>query len=109
LGSQRISEFGLHARAILGLPVGEVELIQPACSVALLGEGNGIPRFEGVDKVLATPTTQIRLFGKPVCEGKRRLAVVITNADKVDLARVLAKEAAEQLTIHIDPLTSSDK
>lgn len=102
LGSQRISEFGLHARAILGLPVGEIDLLQPACSVALLGEGNGIPRFEGVDKVLATPSTQIRLFGKPICEGKRRLAVIVTNAEKVDLARALAKEAAEQLTIHLD-------
>lgn len=102
LGSQKISEFGLHARAILGLPIGEVELLQPACSVALLGEGTGVPRFEGVDKVLATPSTQIRLFGKPICEGKRRLAVIVTNADNLEVARALAKEAAEQLTIHLD-------
>ena len=101
LGSQRISEFGLHARAILGLPVGEVELIQPAASVALLGEGNGVPNFLGVDEVLNTPTAQIRLFGKPVCEGKRRLAVVLANGLDAEQARDMAKEAASHLKIEL--------
>ena len=102
LGSQKISEFALHARAILGLPVGEVELYGPAASFAILGNGDGIPNFSGVEKVLETPGVQLRLFGKPNCEGRRRLAVVIANAENVDLAREKARTSASHLVIDLE-------
>jgi len=102
LGSQRISEFGLHARAILGLPIGEIELLQPSASVAILGEGTGVPRFEGIDRVLNIKHTQLKLFGKPVCEGKRRLAVVVANGSDIKQARATARQAAAQLNIVLD-------
>lgn len=102
LGSQKISEFALHARAILGLPVGEIELSGPAASFAVLGNGDGIPNFSGVEKVLETPGVQLRLFGKPNCEGRRRLAVVIANADNVDLAREKARTSARHLVIELE-------
>ncbi len=83
LGSQDMSEFALHARAILGLPVPPVQLRRAAVSVPLLGDGTGVPRFEGLGDALAQPESQVRLFGKPVCEGHRRLAVCIAAGDDV--------------------------
>nr|MBA3684778.1 formate-dependent phosphoribosylglycinamide formyltransferase [Planctomycetota bacterium] len=77
LGSQQLSQFALHARAILGLPVPPVRLVRAAASVAILAEGEGVPSFSGLDLALAEPESQLRLFGKPVCTGKRRLAVAI--------------------------------
>jgi phosphoribosylglycinamide formyltransferase 2 len=102
LGSQDMSEFALHARAILGLPVPPVQLRSPAASVPLLGHGDGVPRFEGVAAALEEPGTQVRLFGKPVCEGKRRLAVCIATAPDTDAARAKAARMAEAITIELD-------
>ncbi len=87
LGSQQLSEFALHARAILKLPIPEIRLLRSAASVALLGEGEGVPQFYHVDKALAVAESQLRLFGKPNCRGKRRLGVAIAAADDVDTAR----------------------
>ena len=101
LGSQKISEFGLHARAILGFPIVQVDLIGPAASVAMLGEGEGIPEFVGAELALAQPGTQLRLFGKPVCEGKRRLAVVVSQSDSVESALETARAAASKLKIEL--------
>lgn len=103
LGSQDMSEFALHARAILGLPVPPVQLRRAAVSVPLLGEGEGVPRFEGVGAALAEPETQLRLFGKPVCEGRRRLAVCVASGDDVEQARGRARRMAEAITIRLDP------
>ena len=75
LGSLNMSEFALHARAVLGLPVPQVELRRAAASVPLLGHGTGVPVFDGLEEALAEPDSQVRLFGKPICEGERRLAV----------------------------------
>ncbi len=102
LGSQPWSEFALHARAILGLPVPSIRLQRPSFSVALLGEGNGVPRFSGVDRALAIPETQVRLFGKPECRGHRRLAVVVSSGDDVEQARTRAREAAQAVRIVLD-------
>lgn len=102
LASQDLSEFALHARAILGLPVGDVEVREPAASVPLLGEGTGVPRFEGVAGALASPGVQVRLFGKPICEGERRLAVAVATGSDVDDARSRAAEAAAAITIALD-------
>jgi phosphoribosylglycinamide formyltransferase 2 len=99
LGSQAWSEFALHARAILGLPVPPIKLLRPSFSVALLGNGEGVPSFSGVDRALAVPETQVRLFGKPECRGHRRLAVVVSSGDSVDEARQRAREAAAAIQI----------
>ncbi|MDX2185374.1 MAG: formate-dependent phosphoribosylglycinamide formyltransferase [Opitutaceae bacterium] len=101
IGSQQLSEFALHARAILGLPIPTIRLFTPAFSVALLGEGTGIPRFTGLDRALAVPETQVRLFGKPECRGHRRLAVVVSTGNSLDEARERARNAAAQVKIEI--------
>ncbi|MGK2950344.1 MAG: formate-dependent phosphoribosylglycinamide formyltransferase [Acidimicrobiales bacterium] len=104
LGSLNMSEFALHARAILGLPVPPVTLLRSAASVPLLGDGDGIPRFEGLEVALAEPDSQVRLFGKPICEGQRRLAVCIAAASTIDEARATAARMAEGISIELDPV-----
>ena len=101
IGSQQLSEFALHARAILGLPVPAIRLARPAFSVAILGEGDGTPIFTGLDQALAVPESQVRLFGKPVCVGKRRLAVAVATGDTLDEARDRARACAACVTIHL--------
>ena len=103
LGSQQLSEFALHARAILGLPVPEIRLLRPAASVAILGEGEGVPLFDGLDEALAVPESQLRLFGKPVCTGKRRLAVAVAAAPTVEEARRRAAVVAGAVRIQLQP------
>jgi phosphoribosylglycinamide formyltransferase 2 len=98
IGSQQLSEFALHARAILGLPVPPIKLLRPAFSVAVLAEGEGTPVFSGLDQALAVPESQVRLFGKPVCTGKRRLGVVVAAGDTVTEAGARARQAAAALT-----------
>ena len=102
LGSQSMSEFALHARAILGLPVPPIELLRPAASVPLLGEGTGVPRFEGLEVALAEPASQVRLFGKPICEGRRRLGVCIAAGSDVQDARRRAARMAASISIELD-------
>jgi phosphoribosylglycinamide formyltransferase 2 len=101
IGSQALSEFALHARAILGLPVPPIRLLRPAFSVALLGEGEGVPMFHGLDRALAVPDSQVRLFGKPVCSGKRRLAVTVASSDTLDEARNRARSCAAAVSIQL--------
>jgi len=94
LATQRLSEFELHARAILGLPV-DVSLRRPGASAVIYGgiEAKGIA-FEGVAKALAVPESDLRLFGKPESFVKRRMGVAVANADTTDEARRRAKQAA---------------
>ncbi len=101
LGSQSMSEFALHARAILGLPVPAIRLLSPAASVPLLGHGDGIPSFHGLEQALAFPDSQMRLFGKPECRGHRRLAVAIAAAAGLEEARSNAKAMAAAVTIEL--------
>lgn len=89
LGSQALSEFALHARAILGLPIPAIPVLRPAHSVALLGHLDGVPVIEGVGDALAFPESQVRLFGKPDCRGHRRLGVAVATGEN-------AAEAAER-------------
>jgi len=92
--SQWQSEFDLHARAILGLPV-DVTLRNPGASAVIYGgmEGKGV-RYEGLDVALAVPGTEIRLFGKPEAHVRRRMGVALAAGRDADEARARAKEAA---------------
>lgn len=94
LCSQRFSEFELHARAILGLPV-DTALREPGASAVIYGgmEATGIA-FEGVAEALAVPRSDLRLFGKPESFKKRRMGVAVANGDDTDQARERAKLAA---------------
>lgn len=94
MASQRFSEFDLHARAILGLPV-NVTLQRPAASVVIYGGAETRQlAFEDVEKALAVPESDIRLFGKPESFVRRRMGVVLASADNVEEARKRAKLAA---------------
>jgi phosphoribosylglycinamide formyltransferase 2 len=98
--SQDLSEFALHARAILGLPIPNIRTRGPAASCAVLFDGDRqAPRYAGADAALAEPDTQLRLFGKPEIVGKRRMAVTLALAESVDAARAKARRAAAQLKL----------
>ena len=94
LCSQRFSEFELHARAILGLPV-DTALREPGASAVIYGGMNekGIA-FAGLEEALAVPRTDLRLFGKPEAFAKRRMGVVVANGATTEQARASAKLAA---------------
>ncbi len=102
IGSQAWSEFALHARAILGLPVPPIRVLRPAFSVALLGHGNGVPRFRGLESALAVPESQLRLFGKPECRGHRRLGVAIASGGTLEEARERARAVARAVAIELE-------
>jgi len=97
LATQRFSEFELHARAILGLPV-DTALREAGASAVIYGGMNatGIA-FEGVAEALAVPGTDLRLFGKPEAFPKRRMGVAVANGETIDEARQRAKLAASKV------------
>ncbi len=98
--SQDLSEFALHVRAILGLPIPTIRTRGPAASCALLVEGESADlRFGGLDRALAEPDTQLRLFGKPEIHGSRRLGVALALADDVDEARARARRVIERIEV----------
>ncbi|GAA5076826.1 formate-dependent phosphoribosylglycinamide formyltransferase [Lysobacter panacisoli] len=99
--SQDLSEFALHARAILGLPVPAIRQYGPSASCAVLAHGHGVPAFEGVDAALMQADTQLRLFGKPRVEGHRRVAVTLALGDGIEQARERARDAAAALKIEL--------
>ncbi|MFC5576477.1 formate-dependent phosphoribosylglycinamide formyltransferase [Lysobacter niabensis] len=101
LVSQDLSEFALHARAILGLPVPVIRQQGASASCAVLAHGHGVPVFAGVDAALAQADTQLRLFGKPRVAGHRRVAVTLALADDIEQARQRSREAAAALTIEL--------
>ena len=103
LASQDLSEFALHARAILGLPIPAIRQLGACASCAVLAHGHGVPVFGHVDAALARPDTQLRLFGKPRVAGHRRVAVTLARADDVDAARSIARDAAAALTVDLLP------
>lgn len=93
--SQDLSEFALHVRAILGLPVPAIRQLGPAASCALLVDGTSSSvTFEGLDEALAEPDTALRLFGKPEVSGHRRMGVALALGDTMDDARAKARRAA---------------
>ena len=103
LASQDLSQFALHARAILGLPIPHIRQLGPSASCAVLAHGHGVPVFDNVDAALAQPDTQLRLFGKPVVAGYRRVAVTLARGGDVETAREVARRAAAALTVNLQP------
>ena len=101
LVSQELSEFALHARAILGLPIPAIRQSGPSASCAMLAHGHGVPVFGNVEGALAAPDTALRLFGKPRVEGHRRVGVTLARANDVDTARAVARDAAAAITIDL--------
>lgn len=100
--SQDFSEFALHARAVLGLPIPAIRFYGPSASAAVVVEGNSKEVILGnLDAVLAEPGTQMRIFGKPEVKGHRRMAVILATDGSVDAAKAKAKRALEQLTVEV--------
>jgi len=101
--SQNLSQFALHARAILGLPIPAIRQFGPAASSVILGQGvSKNINFENVDKALAEPDTQIRLFAKPEINGSRRLGVTVARGDTLEGARQKANAASAAVSITYD-------
>ena len=102
--SQDMSEFALHARALLGLPVPEVRFLGPSASRAIVVEGDTDKIImDNLEAVLAEPGVQIRIFGKPEIHGHRRMGVILATADTVDEARAKAERAYEALKVEVLP------
>ena len=101
LVSQELSEFALHARAILGLPIPAIRQSGPSASCAMLAHGHGVPVFGNVEGALAVPDTALRLFGKPRVEGHRRVGVTLARGGDIDTARAVARDAAAAITIDL--------
>ncbi|MFZ4593691.1 MAG: formate-dependent phosphoribosylglycinamide formyltransferase [Verrucomicrobiaceae bacterium] len=98
--SQDLSEFALHVRAILGLPIPNIHQHGPSASCAVLVEGDSNKvKFGNLAEVLAQPDTQLRLFGKPNVSGQRRMAVTLARAENIDEARAKAHRAASAMEI----------
>jgi phosphoribosylglycinamide formyltransferase 2 len=98
--SQDLSQFALHARAILGLPIPNIHFHGPSASSVILVEGKSKQvSFGNLEQVLAQPNTQLRLFGKPEVDGERRMGVVLARDETLDLALEKAKSASSQVEI----------
>ena len=100
--SQELSEFALHARAILGLPIPNIRQLGPSASCAVLvkGEGREIT-YEGVADALAQPDTMLRIFGKPEVHGQRRMAVTLARGESIEEARSKAVAAGACLRVTV--------
>jgi phosphoribosylglycinamide formyltransferase 2 len=100
--SQDLSEFALHARAILGLPVPNITMHGPSASSVILAEGNSAQvAFGNLEKALQEPDTQIRLFGKPEVKGHRRMGVALARAGSIQEARDKAGRVSSAVTISL--------
>lgn len=100
--SQDLSEFALHARAVLGLPVPAIKFYGPSASRAIVVEGNTTQiEMDNLDQVLAEPGTQMRIFGKPEIKGHRRMGVILATDESVDAAREKATRAYDKLKVNV--------
>ncbi|MCM3040061.1 formate-dependent phosphoribosylglycinamide formyltransferase [Paenibacillus motobuensis] len=98
--TQDLSEFALHVRAILGLPIPSVQLLTPGASATLKADREGEEfQVAGMEEALALPRTQVRVFGKPLSKPGRRMAVALSAAEDVETARSRAKQAASILKV----------
>ena len=102
--SQDLSEFGLHARALLGLPVPSIRFYGPSASRAIVVEGDTDKvEFDNLEEVLKEPETQIRIFGKPEIKGHRRMGVILATDETVEAAREKAERAYNALKVNVLP------
>ena len=100
--SQDLSQFALHARAILGLPIPNIVQHGPSASAVILVEGESDRvSYGNLKEALAAPDTQLRLFGKPQVKGKRRMGVAIARGNSIDEARTKAKGAADAVEVKL--------
>ena len=100
--SQDLSQFALHARAILGLPIPVIRQVGPSASSVILVEGESENvSFGNLDQALLTPDTQLRLFGKPEVHGQRRMGVALGRADSIEEAREKANEVVSKVNISL--------
>ncbi|HEV2333304.1 MAG TPA: formate-dependent phosphoribosylglycinamide formyltransferase [Gammaproteobacteria bacterium] len=100
--SQDLSEFALHVRAILGLPIPAIRQLGPSASAVILPHGDSQgPLFMGVEGALMEPDTQLRLFGKPEIHGHRRMGVTLARAGSIEAARGKAVRAAQAVKVKL--------
>ncbi|MDY5075286.1 MAG: phosphoribosylglycinamide formyltransferase 2 [Paludibacteraceae bacterium] len=108
--SQDLSEFALHARAVLGLPIPEVRFFGPSASKAIVVEGDTDKVvFSGLEKALSVPGVQLRLFGKPEVHGHRRFGVLLATADTIEHALEKVEDAYKGLDTLLTPPTEEGK
>jgi len=101
--SQDLSEFALHVRAILGLPIPAIRQFGPSASAVIMGHGQSSDiHYGGLDEALSEPDTQIRLFAKPEIGGSRRLGVAVARADTIEAARRKARACAQAVKINFN-------
>lgn len=101
-GTQNLSEFELHARAILGLPIPSIDLLRAGASAVVLASGDGEPAIEGVEDAMASSGIDVRLFGKPTARPYRRMAVTLASApvsEGPEDCRTRAKAAAAKIKV----------
>ena len=102
--SQDLSQFALHARAVLGLPIPNIAFHGPSASRAVVVEGDSDQvEFGGLENVLAYPDTQMRIFGKPEVVGHRRLAVLLSRSESIEKARETTGKMMDDLEITVHP------
>jgi phosphoribosylglycinamide formyltransferase 2 len=100
--SQDLSQFALHVRAILGLPIPNIHFHGPSASAVVLVDGESTQvQFGNLGAVLAKPNTSLKLFGKPEVSGKRRMGVVVSRGESVEQARQIAMESASLVSIEL--------
>lgn len=98
--SQQLSEFALHARAILGLPIPYIKQYGPAASAVLLVPGHSADiQYQGLAEALSEPDTELRIFGKPEVQGERRMGVALALSDTVEAATEKALNVISQLKV----------
>lgn len=102
--SQDLSEFGLHARALLGLPVPAIRFLGPSASRAIVVEGDTDKiEMDNLEEVLSEPGVQLRIFGKPEIKGHRRMGVILATDETVEAAREKAERAYNALRVNVLP------
>jgi phosphoribosylglycinamide formyltransferase 2 len=100
--SQDLSQFALHARAILGLPVPLIRQFGPSASAVILVEGQSTQTaFANLGAALSEPDTALRLFGKPEVNGQRRMGVALARDESIEAARAKATRAAQAVVVEL--------
>ena len=100
--SQNLSQFALHARAILGIPIANIEQYAPSASRAVVVEGkSNMLEYRNIDLVLSRPNTDMRIFGKPEVDGHRRMAVLLAKGKTIEEADRLTAEMLEDLDVKL--------